>query len=192
MVLVLDTSLSMADGGKLEQAKQAAMSFVSQMRPIDRVGLIQFDSQLSLVSPFTGNSGALLQQIDDLTPQGNTRIYDALYLATQQIPTVDGSKAIVLLTDGKDTESAIDLQRVLSLVGQTNVRVYTIGIGSDIDQQILSQIATESGGRFFDAPAPADIGYAFQLMSDQLRNRYEDHLSPHNSLAPAARRSNCN
>ena len=184
VMLVLDTSLSMADGGKLEQAKQAAMSFVSQMRPIDRVGLIQFDSQLTLVSPFTGNSGALLQQIDDLTPQGNTRIYDALYLATQQIPTVDGSKAIVLLTDGKDTESAIDLQRVLSLVGQTNVRVYTIGIGSDIDQQILSQIATESGGRFFDAPAPADIGYAFQLMSDQLRNRYEITYHP---TTPSAR-----
>ncbi len=173
VMLTLDTSLSMADGGKIDQAKQAAMAFVSQMRPIDRAGLIQFDSQLTLLSPMTSDTATLLSQINRLSAQGNTRIYDALYLALKQAPSAEGSTAIVLMTDGKDTESAIELQGALSLIRQTGIRVYTIGIGSDIDQQVLMQIASESGGRFYSAPTPADIGNAFRLMSDQLRNRYQ-------------------
>lgn len=173
VMLALDTSLSMADNGKLQQAKQAASTFVDQMRPIDHVGLIQFDSQLTLLSSYTSDSAALAAQIAELTAEGNTRIYDALYLALKEAPTSDGSKAIVLMTDGKDTESAIDFSTALALVKQTGIHVYTIGIGTDIDQHVLTQIASVSGGRFYSAPTAADIGYAFQLMSDQLRNRYE-------------------
>src|SRR5690606_2388760 len=74
VMLVLDTSLSMRDDDKLGQAQAAATAFVSQMRSIDRVGLIQFDTQLSEVSPFTGNRTVLTQRIGELTAQGNTRI----------------------------------------------------------------------------------------------------------------------
>jgi tight adherence protein C len=173
VMLALDTSLSMADAGKLQSAQAAATAFVSQMRPIDRVGLIQFGSEYSLISPFTSDHGALINEIGHLTPQGNTRIYDALYLALQQTKPAEGSKAIVLMTDGQDTESAIDLAHALALVHESGIRVYTIGIGSDIDANALNQIAAESGGRSYSAPTAQDIGYAFQLMSNQLRNRYE-------------------
>ncbi len=179
VMLVLDTSLSMAESGKIQSAQEAATAFVNQMRPIDRVGLIQFDSEFSLRSPFTSDHGALINKIEQLTPQGNTRIYDALYLALQQTKAADGSKAIVLMTDGQDTESAIDLVHALALVHDSGIRVYTIGIGSDIDANALDQIAAESGGRSYSAPTAQDIGYAFQLMSNQLRNRYEiDYRSP--------------
>jgi tight adherence protein C len=179
VMLALDTSLSMADAGKLQSAQAAATAFVSQMRPIDRVGLIQFGSEYSLISPFTSDHGALINEIGHLTPQGNTRIYDALYLALQQTKPAEGSKAIVLMTDGQDTESAIDLAHALALVHESGIRVYTIGIGSDIDANALNQIAAESGGRSYSAPTAQDIGYAFQLMSNQLRNRYEiDYRSP--------------
>jgi len=173
VMLALDTSLSMADAGKLQSAQAAATAFVNQMRPIDRVGLIQFGSEFSLISPFTSDHGALINQIGHLTPQGNTRIYDALYLALQETKSADGSRAIVLMTDGQDTESAIDLAHALALVHASGIRVYTIGIGSDIDANALNQIAIQSGGRSYSAPTAQDIGYAFQLMSNQLRNRYE-------------------
>jgi tight adherence protein C len=179
VMLALDTSLSMADAGKLQSAQAAATAFVNQMRPIDRVGLIQFGSEFSLISSFTNDHAALVDEIDHLTPQGNTRIYDALYLALQETKSADGSRAIVLMTDGQDTESAIDLVHALALVHDSGIRVYTIGIGSDIDANALNQIATESGGRSYSAPTAQDIGYAFQLMSNQLRNRYEiDYRSP--------------
>ncbi|HEX7102475.1 MAG TPA: VWA domain-containing protein [Nitrolancea sp.] len=182
VMLALDTSLSMADAGKLQSAQAAATAFVNQMRPIDRVGLIQFGSEYSLVSPFTSDHGALINEIGHLTPQGNTRIYDALYLALQQTKSDDGSKAIVLMTDGQDTESAIDLAHALALVHDSGIHVYTIGIGSDIDANALKQIAVESGGHYYSAPTAQDIGYAFQLMSNQLRNRYEiDYRAPANA-----------
>jgi tight adherence protein C len=174
VMLALDTSLSMVDDEKLRLEQDAASAFVSEMRPIDRVGLIQFGSTYDLISPFTSNRAALTQKIEDLTAAGNTRLYDALSSALDQTATtVDGSKAVVLITDGHDTASAADLSQVSELIEQTQIRVYTIGIGTDIDERILRQIAQTSGGQFYRALTPDEIGDAFRLMSNQLRNRYE-------------------
>ena len=180
VMLVMDTSLSMRDNGKLRQAQDAATAFVAQMRPIDHVGLIQFDSQLTVVSPFTTDRGTLTKKIGGLTAQGNTRLYDALVLAlTQAAITGSESRAIVLVTDGQDTESASGLSQVLGLIHASGFPVFTIGIGGDVDDRVLGQLAQASGGHYFRAPSAADIGTAFKLMSNQLRNRYElDYSSP--------------
>ena len=174
VMLALDTSLSMVDDGKLDQELQAASAFVDEMRSIDRVGLIQFGSTYDVVSPFTSNRTTLTREINGLNAAGNTRLYDALSSAlVETATTVEGSKAIVLMTDGQDTESAADLTQVLALIEQTQIRVYPIGIGSDVDERVLLQIAQASGGHFYRALNPEDIGDAFRLMSNQLRNRYE-------------------
>lgn len=186
VMLTLATGISMQDNGKLGQVQNAAEAFVAQMRPIDRVGLIRFDTQLTLASPFTGDQAALTKKISGLTTQGNTRLYDALVLALHQTAAVDGSKAVVLMTDGQDTESGATLDQVLGLIHYTGIRVYTIGIGSNVDDQVLSQIAQASGGHFYRAPTAADIGNAFRLMSNQLRNRY---LLVYSSPATAAKGS---
>lgn len=174
VMLALDTSLSMIDDGKLDQEQDAASAFVAEMRSVDRVGLIQFGSTYDVVSPFTSNRTILTREIEGLSAAGNTRLYDALSSALlETATTVDGSKAIVLMTDGQDTESAADLAQVIALIEQTQIRVYPIGIGSDVDEQVLMQIAQTSGGHFYRALNPEDIGDAFRLMSNQLRNRYE-------------------
>lgn len=174
VMLALDTSLSMADDGKLRQAQDAAIAFVGQMRPIDRVAVIQFGSSFSDTSAFTSDRTTLANRIETLTASGNTRLYDALVSALNTTTiTVDGSKAVVLMTDGRDTESAADLSQVMELIQQTQLRVYTIGVGNDLDEHVLSQIAEMSGGHFYRAIDANDIGNAFRLMSNQLRNRYE-------------------
>jgi Ca-activated chloride channel family protein len=174
VMLALDTSLSMIDDGKLHQELDAASAFVAEMRSIDRVGLIQFGSTYDVISPFTSNRAALTRKIEGLSAAGNTRLYDALSSALlETATTVDGSKAIVLMTDGQDTESAADLTQVIALIEQTQIRVYPIGIGGDVDEHVLMQIAQTSGGHFYRALNPEDIGDAFRLMSSQLRNRYE-------------------
>ncbi|HSH79418.1 MAG TPA: VWA domain-containing protein [Herpetosiphonaceae bacterium] len=173
IMLAFDTSGGMKDEGKLDQAKVAAKAFISQMRPIDKLGLVQFDSAFSVIAPFSSDRAALTKKIDGLTAQGNTRLYDALYLAVNEVVGVEGSKAVVLLTDGQDTESVADLSQVLALVREKGIKVYAIGVGSDIDERVLGQIARTSGGYFYKAPAASDIASAFKLMSDQLRNRYE-------------------
>ena len=174
VMLALDTSLSMADGGKLRQEQDAAIAFVGQMRSIDRVAVLQFGSTFSDISAFTSDRTTLANKIENLTAAGNTRLYDALVSALNTTATtVDGSKAVLLMTDGQDTESAADLSQVLEVIRQTQLRVYTIGVGNDLDEQVLTQIAETSGGYFYRAIDANDIGNAFRLMSDQLRNRYE-------------------
>src|SRR5436309_839384 len=183
VMLAFDTSASMKDAGKFEQAKAAAKAFIAQMRPIDRLGLVQFDSAFAVAAPFSGDRGMLSKKVDGLTAQGNTRLYDALYLAINEVARVDGSKAVVLLTDGQDTESAADLGQVLALTRDRGVRVYAIGVGAEIDERVLGQLAQASGGAFYRAPTANDIAYAFRAMSNQLRNRYE---ISYNSPASAA------
>ncbi len=173
VMLAFDTSGGMKDEGKLDQAKGAAKAFIAQMRPVDKLGLVQFDSAFSVAAPFTGDRAALTKKVEGLTAQGNTRLYDALYLAVNEAAGAQGSKAVVLLTDGQDTESVADLGQVQALAREKGVRIYAIGIGSDIDERVLHQIARTSGGIFYRAPAANDIAAAFKLMSDQLRNRYE-------------------
>lgn len=173
VMLAFDTSAGMKDEGKLDQAKGAAKTFISQMRPIDKLGLVPFDSSLTVAAPFTSDRAALTKKIEGLTAQGNTRLYDALYLAINEAAAIEGSRAVVLLTDGQDTESAADLSQVLALAREKGIKVYAIGVGSDVDERVLGQIARTSGGYFYKAPGANDIASAFKLMSDQLRNRYE-------------------
>lgn len=173
VMLAFDTSGGMADGGKLEQAKAAAKTFVAQMRGVDQLGLVQFDSAFNVVSGFTSDRNALARKVDGLTAQGNTRLYDALYLAIGETSVVKGSKAVVLLTDGQDTESATELSQVLALARERGIKIYALGIGNEVDERVLRQIAQASGGYYYWAPTAQDIVYAFRLMSDQLRNRYE-------------------
>ena len=173
VMLALDTSGGMKDGGKLDQAKAAAKTFIAQMRSVDRLGLIQFDSGFTLAANFSSDRVALAKKVDGLTAQGNTRLYDALYLAIGETSAVSGSKAVVLLTDGQDTESATELAQVLALARERGVKIYAVGIGDEVDERVLRQIAQASGGYYYWAPTAQDIVYAFRLMSDQLRNRYE-------------------
>jgi tight adherence protein C len=183
VMLAFDTSGSMQDGGKLDQAKNAAKTFIAQMRPIDKLGLLPFDSAFSVITPFTGDRGILTKKVDGLTAQGNTRLYDALTLAINQAAGADGSKAVVLLTDGQDTESVAELGQVQALARDKGIRIYAIGVGSDIDARVLTQLAERSSGYFYPAPTANDIGAAFQLMSDQLRNRYEISYSASGTVA---------
>ncbi len=183
VLLAFDTSGGMKDDGKLDQAKGAAKAFIAQMRPVDKLGLVQFDSAVSVAAPFTGDRAVLTRKVDGLTAQGNTRLYDALSLAINEAAGAEGSKAVVLLTDGQDTESVVDLGQVQALAREKGIRIYAIGVGGDIDERVLTQIARTSGGAFYKAPAANDIAAAFKLMSDQLRNRYEVSYS---AAAPAA------
>ena len=173
VMLAFDTSGSMADEGKLVQAKAAAKAFIAQMRTIDRLGVVQFDSSFTVAAPFTSDRGTLTRKVDGLTAQGNTRLYDALYLAVNEAARTEGSKAVVLLTDGRDTESVADLGQVLTLARASGIKVYAIAVGAEVDERVLRQITVASGGYYYGAPTAQDITYAFRLMSEQLRNRYE-------------------
>ncbi|HET8949280.1 MAG TPA: VWA domain-containing protein [Solirubrobacteraceae bacterium] len=178
VLLVLDTSGSMGDESRLDNAKDGLKVFLEQVAPQDRVGLTTFSDQITPlvpVGPFRQNKGELQQTISRLIPEGGTAFYDA---AAEGFSTVrdlagrdDRINAVVLLTDGEDTDSTRDVDAVVNeLKGQgdssTQVRVFTIAYsaGAAGAREALEKIAEASGGKSYPGD-PENIEAVYRSIS---------------------------
>ncbi len=179
IVLLIDTSGSMNDvdssgGSALGVAKEAAISFVNSLNmPLDQVSVISFNSNVIQLQPFSSDVEALTQTIENLTAEGETRLYDAAFDSVELAASLPpGRKAIVLLTDGQDTESRLTDDDVKEKAEEIGIPIYTIGLGPEVDQLSLERLATLSGGRYLEAPLISDIIASFEVLSEQLRQQY--------------------
>ena len=103
VVLMLDTSSSTKD--QLRQIQQAAIAFVDQLQPADRVKVISFDDSVKDLNEFTNNRENLRNAIYSTKPGEGTKVYDAVDLALNTIRKIRGRKAIVMFSDGMDWHS---------------------------------------------------------------------------------------
>jgi len=157
MTFVMDQSGSMTSPSEenssvtgLDLAKQAAVSGVSEVRSTDEVGVLAFDDNYSWIVPIQDATDVeqLKENIRTIGYGGGTSIYPALqeaYLKT--LKSNAKIKHIVLLTDGQDGYNQYD--GLLKLINNAGITVSTVAVGSGSDQQTLSYIAEECGGRFY-------------------------------------------
>ena len=144
--LVMDTSGSMA-GEKMVAAKTAVERFLfSLLDRSDEVFLYQFESQATLVQDWTTDRRAVSRALDRIQARGGTAMYDA---AAEAMPMAQSGsqrkKAVVIISDGNDTSSQIDVASVQQLIRETEVLVYAIGI--DGGGGSSSTRGTQSSGR---------------------------------------------
>ncbi len=176
VLMIIDTSGSMA-GDKIEQAREAATIFIENMPPQNRVGLVTFDSQVSLRVPpasAEGSRGQILDQISSLEVGGDTSLYDAIHesigiLAENRGDADDRIQSIVVLSDGQDTSSQLALQAVLEEIsvsrGDRNpVVVIPVAYGGDADINALNSIARASATRV-QSGDPANIQQVLEIIS---------------------------
>jgi Ca-activated chloride channel homolog len=125
-VLLLDTSGSTRF--KLEEIQEAALAFIDQLRPQDRVMVISFDDKVWIDAEFTNDREKLLRAILRTRTGGNTRLYDALDLSlTERLSRVQGRKAVVVFTDGMDSRSRLaGVKDVLEHVEESGTLVYPV------------------------------------------------------------------
>lgn len=126
VALLIDTSRSTQN--KLGAIRKAALTFVKQLQPNDRVMIVTFDEQVRFVSEFTSNRQELQRAIDSVKSSYLTSLYDAIYRTiTEKMVTIQGRKAIVVLTDGVDTASKKgNFENALDLVAGTGIISYAI------------------------------------------------------------------
>ena len=176
IALVVDTSGSMSEENRLDQAKQGLRVFLSQLSPNDHVGLITFNDKvfrLSPISRFGSSRAKLLSEVNGLFPDGQTAVYDATAAGVKEVQNLkDASRinAVVVLTDGEDNQSNTSsnelvsaLQRQATSEGMA-IRVYTIAYGSSANQDVLTQIASASGGKEY-AGDPKQIESVYRSIS---------------------------
>ena len=127
--IVLDTSGSM-EGEKMVAAREALDRFLYDLLDAeDEVFLYRFSYQPRLVHDWTTDRDRLSRAIGSIRPRGGTALYDAV--ADAVVMAEEGrhrKKAVVIISDGNDTNSETDLREVQRLIRETEVLVYAIGI----------------------------------------------------------------
>ncbi len=130
--LVLDTSGSMA-GEKWDHATDALNRFLLDLLvDQDEVFLYRFSNDPVLVENWTTNRDQLSRAIGRIYPRGGTAMYDALADAVPMADTGHNrKKAVVVISDGNDTNSRTTVQELKQLIHETEVLVYAVGIDGD-------------------------------------------------------------
>src|SRR5450432_958242 len=173
-VLVMDTSLSMA-GAPLEDAKAAAIQFVNQVRDIDELALVTFNSTVTEMQAPTQDKALIASKINGLRAGGETALYDAIAQAvkTAQSATVK-RRAIVLLTDGAEFGglSKTGREAAYQLADAAGIPIFAIGLGFGMDAAYLTAAAQTTGGEFYRSPKPEDLSAVYTSVGKLLRSLY--------------------
>jgi len=163
---------------RLEATKNVAEEFIKD-RPADRIGLVVYAGESFTKTPITSDKSIVLDALEGIeynnVLENGTAIGSGLATAVNRIKDSDAeSKVIILLTDGVNNSGFIDPNTASELALEFGIRVYTIGVGSngmalsptailpngrfqygnvpvEIDEELLTQIASTTGGKYFRA-----------------------------------------
>lgn len=146
VALVLDTSGSTQE--KLSEIQDAAIAFVNQLRPDDRVIVISFDERIEVLSEATSDRYRLRDAIRRTTTGGGTRLYDAVDLVIKQrLAHVEGRKAVVLFTDGVDTTSKrASYNSTVRDAEELDALIYPVQFDTYADQAGTGSVGWPGGG----------------------------------------------
>lgn len=155
VMLVIDVSGSMAEDGKLEEAKNAAQFFLDNMEITNRVGLTTFSDVVEVRIPLDileTNKELLSGHIKSLRPEGGTALYDATIGVVDVMNDIDEEdriRAVVILSDGEDTASANTLDAAIQSIEASYdsinpVIVIPVAYGANADIRSLDRIAAAS------------------------------------------------
>ncbi len=193
MVLVVDRSGSMADSyngpgagaagiAKIELAKDAAYLAVTQLSNTDQVGVVVFDTQGQWQVPLgpLGNPANLVSPIGRIAPGGGTNIYSGFLPAVEGLKNAKAAnKHIILMTDGQDSEG-INYEQVIADANKANITVSTVGLGEDVNENLLKSIAARCGGRYYFVNDPTNLPRIFAKESHLAARSYiiEEPFTP--------------
>ncbi len=192
IVLTVDLSSSMlaedfAPANRIDVAKQTAIEFVRARRS-DRIGLVAFAAEALTQVPLTTDYAVLEQALRDLrigVLEDGTAIGTGIATAANRLRRAPGkTKVIVLLTDGVNNRGTVDPRTAAQAAAAFGIRIYVIGVGKrgeapvptgqgvgglryqmmpvEIDEPLMTEIASMTGGRYFRATDTESLRHVFQ------------------------------
>jgi Ca-activated chloride channel homolog len=199
LAVLLDTSASMDE--RLPTAQEAAVGFARRLKPEDAMEVIDFDSQVHILQPFTSDTTALEKAIRQTTANGSTALYNAVYISLKELRRVRAAsaeeirrQAIVVLSDGDDTSSLVEYEEVLDLAKRSETSIYAIGLRPqsigrrDFKEAefVLRQLSQETGGRVFFPANVTELAKIYDQISEELASQYTLAYASKNPLRNGA------
>ena len=154
IVFVLDTSGSMAEEGKMEKARAALLFGIRSLREGDRFNVINFAGVEHLMeNNLIGANGSGKKRgedfVNNLKPTGGTNINDSLIAALKQFSASPRPKMLIFMTDGLPTVGESNVDKIVANVSKAkgeDIRLFTFGVGYDVNTTLLDKLAAESSG----------------------------------------------
>jgi len=190
IAMLIDTSQSVAPKLKFEQ--EAAIGFFqSTLRDNDRAMLVEFDSDVSMLQDFTNDPNKMANQIRKLKAAGGTALYDAIYkTCDEKLIRETGRKAIVILSDGEDESSTVNLKQATEMALRAEALIFAISVsqggffgtgGGKEGDTVLKEMSKETGGRIFFPFKVDELDDAFRQINHELRSQYNIGYLSNNS-----------
>lgn len=189
-VLALDHSGSMKPPAsdtdttsKIEAMHLAAERYVDSMSSAGRCSLIPFSSLVGTPRPFMDKVQAfhLKAIIKKLQPYGETAVFDATYDAVCHLDAdgAKGKRAVIAMTDGIDNSSRRRVEEVIERAKEAKIPLYMLGFGraGEIDDVLMQQMATQSGGKYYHAKNKDALLEIFENLSIQLHDDGIDEIA---------------
>jgi len=183
-VILMDTSGSMES--RVSLARSAAIKFLEGLRIDDNAAIYNFHSKVELVQDFS-NSRDIVERIFDLKADGMTVLNDAVFKAAEVLAARhEKRRAIIVLSDGADTQSKRSQDKALKAANAAGATIYTIDMSSPDatlkekaqNQSALKSLAEKTGGTFVATPGGNGMRDAFKKIVEELGNQYTLAYSP--------------
>lgn len=191
LAILIDTSASMT--GKLSTAQQAAIGFMSTLRPRDRAIIVDIKDASRIASPLGDDLDGARKAVLATTPGGGTALYNGTYLALKEMTRERGGssdvrrQALVVLSDGADTSSLVSFDDVMDLAKRSGISIYTISLRSKAELMRASRqghtyfsnsdysmkaLAQETGARAFFPSDISELSGVYASIAQELSTQY--------------------
>jgi Ca-activated chloride channel family protein len=180
--VVFDESGSMAY--KLRTSRDAAARLLSMLNKEDEAFLVEFTDVAKVSIGFTNHLEGIDSALNNAQAGGLTAMLDAINTGLMEMKKAKNSrKAIVIISDGGDNRSHYTAAQIESLVREADVQIYAMGVFDTVfslgltpeeisGPRLLSEIATQTGGRAFAAALSGDLPSVATRIAIELRNQY--------------------
>ena len=194
VALMLDQSSSMIGGGVRAERAGARRLIDSLVNDVNRAMVLGFNDHVDLYADFTNDVDELQAALETIDPDGPTALFDTLAQAIRKVDRRRGKRALVVLSDGLDTNSRFAFADVVEFLRQADVLVYTIGLqlmqeGTDLGdasgavKQAVEQLRTlaeATGGAAYFPLSLEELGEIYGLIADELNSQYAISYYPKN------------
>ena len=183
VALVLDFSGSMRD--KIEFVHQAVDEFFQNANPDDDYYVITVSDKPTLIADASQSTNTILARLATVEPKGMTSLYDSIYLGVNKLRSSRYKRrAMVIVSDGGDNHSRYTLKEIKSVLAESDILTYSIGIFDDIPiplfksieerwgRKWLDEVTRVSGGRNISADDRRQIPQIAGLISREMRSQY--------------------
>jgi VWFA-related protein len=183
LVLLVDNSQSMSR--RMDFVRGAAGRLAGALRERDRVIVAPFNAHVGTITGPTNDVATISEAIAAMRATGGTAILDSVAEAGRLLEGLEGRRAVILITDGYDEDSSVDIEEALRSVEETQATVYVIGIGgvagiSLRGETMLRRLADRTGGRVFFPPREPELVTIADEVATDAHSRYLITYTPAN------------